>query len=112
MPDVAVTKRHLSLPWTVAVSAVVGIISGTGVYYSLKGDVVAAKGAGTDASAYTERVEKAHVERFVAAERRIEKLEETGNRTVLLLERIDERTLEMKRQIEESRRGVISRSAN
>lgn len=110
MPDVAVNKRHLSLPWASAMSAVAAIVSGTSVYYSLKGDVVAAKGAGSDAQAHVERVEKAHVDRFVAVERRVERVEDTNARVVVLLERIDERTLEMKRQIEESRRGVISRA--
>lgn len=93
MPDVAVTKRHISLPWAVAVSSVVGIISGSGVFFTLRGDVAAAQ-------TYTERVEKAHVERFVAAERRIERVEDTNSRVVLLLERIDERTLEMKRRLD------------
>jgi hypothetical protein len=103
MPDVVVNKRHLSLPWAAAASVIVGIISGSGVFFTLRGEVAAAQ-------TYAERVEREAVQRFVQAERRIEKLEETGNRTVLLLERIDERTLEMKRQIEESRRGVISRT--
>lgn len=93
MPDVAVTKRHLSLPWAVAVSAVVGIISGSGVFFSLRGDVAAAQ-------TYTERVEKEHVQRFISAERRIERVEDTNSRVVLLLERIDERTLEMKRRLD------------
>lgn len=98
--EVIVNKRNLSLPWTVVVSAVIGIASGTGVFYTLKGDVAAAQGAGAEAKAYAERVERDSGNRFGQAERRIEKLEETGNRTVLLLERIDERTLEMKRRLD------------
>jgi hypothetical protein len=96
MPEVAVNKRTVSLPWTVAVSVIVAIISGSGVFFTLKGDVAAAQ-------TYTERVEKAHVERFVSAERRIERVEDTNARVVILLERIDERTLEMKRRMDSAK---------
>ena len=93
MSEVTVNKRHISLPWAVAVSAVVGIISGTGVYYSLKGDV--------DRNySYSVNLEATSRERFQQVERRIERLEETSHRTVILLERIDERTAEMKRRMD------------
>lgn len=100
MSEVTVNKRHLSLPWTVALSLVIGVASGTGVFYALKADVTAAHVVGTDARAFAERVERDATLRLVQAERRIEKLEEVGDRTVLLLERIDERTIEMKRRLD------------
>ena len=72
MSEVTVNKRHISLPWAVAVSAVVGIISGTGVYYSLKGDV--------DRNySYSVNLEATSRERFQQVERRIERLEETSH---------------------------------
>lgn len=93
MPEVSVNKRHLSLPWTVAVSAVIGIASGSGVYYSLVGRVDAANAQGAS-------WESTSRERFGAVERRVERLEETSQRTLIVLERIDERTAEMKRRLD------------
>ena len=93
MSDVSVNKRHLSLPWTVAVSAVIGIASGTGVSYSLVGRVDAAQ-------AQAASWEVSGRERFGAVERRVERLEETSQRTLLILERIDERTTEIKRRLD------------
>jgi hypothetical protein len=100
MPEIAITKRHLSLPWAVAVSAVVGIISGTGVYYTLKGDVQAARSKVEAVQTQAASWETSGRERFGVVERRVERLEETSQRTLIVLERIDERTAEMKRRLD------------
>ena len=97
---VSVNRRHLSLPWAIAGAAVVGIISGTGVYYSLKGDVQAAHAAADSAKTQAVSWETTGRERFGAVERRVERLEETSQRTLIVLERIDERTAEMKRRLD------------
>lgn len=93
MSEVSVNKRHLSLPWAVAVSSVVGIASGSGVYYTLVARVDAAQ-------AQAASWEETGRERFGAVERRVERLEETSQRTLIVLERIDERTTEIKRRLD------------
>ncbi len=93
MSDVSVNKRAISLPWTVAVSAVIGVATGVGVYYALVGQVAEAASQGRS-------WESSSRERFTQVERRIERVEETSQRTVILLERIDERTAEMKRRMD------------
>lgn len=100
MPEVTVNKKHISLPWTIAGSAVVTIIGGVGIYHALKADVKAAQGDAFVAQRYAERVEADSKARFVENERRIEKLEDTLPKALLLLERIDERTLDMKRRMD------------
>jgi hypothetical protein len=93
MSEVTVNKRHISLPWAVAVSVLMGTISGTGIYFTLAGRVDAAQ-------QQSEVRDRLTVERFIQVERRIERVEETAHRTVILLERIDERTAEMKRRMD------------
>ncbi len=103
MPEIAITKRHLSLPWAAAASCVVGIVSGTGVYYALKGEVQAARSKVEAVHTQAASWETTGRERFGNVERRVERLEETSQRTLIVLERIDERTAEMKRRLDAAR---------
>lgn len=97
---VSVNRRHLSLPWAAAATLLGGIVSGTGVYYTLKGDVQAARAAADAVHAQATSWEATGRERFGVVERRVERLEETSQRTLIVLERIDERTAEMKRRLD------------
>lgn len=90
---IEINKRHISAPWTVACVIVGSAFSSGGTFYALRGDLAANQDR-------TVRVERESVERDARLERRIEKVEDTTTKTLGTLERIDERTVEMKRQLD------------
>ena len=82
MSDFAADKSRLSLPATLLISMLIGVSS-----------------AGVTWGAVTARIAE-NERRTQQAERRIDRLEETVQAMRPMLERIDERTAEMKRQLD------------
>ena len=86
-------KTRLSLPVATILAAAIAVASAGTTYGVYKTNMEAQR-------AEMQRVEYESKERDSRVERRIEKLENVAEKTQLLLERIDERTTEIKRQLD------------
>jgi hypothetical protein len=79
-------------------SCAVGLFTGGGALYSLKGDVISAQTDGQDAKDYAVKIEVESKERDARIEKKVEQLADLAQKNLVFLERIDERTLEIKRR--------------
>lgn len=86
-------KTKLSLPVATFLAAAIAVASAGTTYGVYKTNMESQR-------AEVQRVEHESKERDARVERRIEKLENVAEKTQLLLERIDERTTEIKRQLD------------
>ena len=100
MAEAFINPRNVRLTWQALLFLGSNLIAGCGVYYTLRGDVAAARSEVDSARAQSDSWERAGRERFIIVERRIERVEDASQRVVVLLERIDERTTEMKRRMD------------
>ena len=100
MAEAFINPRNVRLTWQALLFLGSNIIAGCGVYYTLRNDVMAARNEVEAARSQSDAWERSGRERFIIVERRIERVEDASQRVVVLLERIDERTTEMKRRMD------------